>query len=130
MILCIRRWLDGSEGQAAVWAGLTSQLGSTMARRFLRALEGYLWAVLASATRKLLRYETKCPCLGDDEALLSGIVSDITQGDRAGAINRAAEIVREADMVVIMERATQLGAVLEEIGAEPVSGAEPGALLH
>lgn len=129
-VLSLRRWLDGPHGQRTIWNDLARTLGPCRARHLLDAFESYLGALADCVTRRLVRHSTPCPCLGEDEALLAGIVRDAGRGDRESALAGAAEIVRDADLVVIVERAAVLGMLLDDISTDAVSGPEARARLN
>jgi hypothetical protein len=129
-VVSLRRWLDGPEGQAQVWNGLACELGPSRARALLVAFEAFLGALGAALSRRLSRHAAHCPCLGEDEALLAGLVQAAGRGDRETAASRAASIVREADLVVVVERAACLGQLLDAATSEPLSGREARARLH
>lgn len=129
-VLSLRRWLEGPDSQQVIWNELARTLGPSRARQVLQAFESYLGALADRVTRKLVRHSTPCPCLGNDEALLAGIVRDAGRGDRESALAGAAEIVRDADLVVIVERAAVLGMLLDDISTDAVSGREARARLH
>ncbi|HET7410800.1 MAG TPA: hypothetical protein VFJ13_11430, partial [Paracoccaceae bacterium] len=126
----LRRWLDGPCGQAEVWNGLAGALGAGPATRFLKAFERFLREIAGSAGRKLERHATPCPCLGDDEALLAGMVRAAGQGDSDTARALASGIVRETELVAVVEAAARLGQLMDNVGGGPVTGVEARATLH
>lgn len=133
-VASLRRWLDGPCGQAEVWNGLASSRGAGRASALLKAFEALLRAIAVpaavSAGRRLQRHGTHCPCLGEDEALLAGMVRAAGRGDTESARAMAAGIARESDLLVVVEAAARLGQLMDNIGADPVSGAEARTRLH
>lgn len=129
-VLSLRRWLDGPSGQAYVWNGLARALGAGAATGFLKAFERLLRAIARSTGRKLERHATSCPCIGDDEALLAGMVRAAGQGDSVTAHALAAEIVRENELVAVVEAAARLGRLMDNVGGGPVTGVEARVTLH
>lgn len=129
-VVSLRRWLDGPGGQAEVWNDLAVSLGSAPATRLLKAFEGFLGAVAVALDRRLERHATRCPCIAGDEATLAVIVRSAGQGDRDTARSIAAEIVREADLIAVIEAAARLGRLMDSFGAVPVRGKEVRARLH
>lgn len=126
-IASLRRWLDGPGGQAEVWSGLAGSLGAGAATRLLGAFEALLRQVAGAARRKLQRHATNCPCIGEDEALLAGMVRAAGRGDTESAHALAAQIVRETDLLAVLESAARLGQLMDNIGGGPVTGAEARA---
>ncbi|MEM9013337.1 MAG: hypothetical protein AAGE18_19120 [Pseudomonadota bacterium] len=129
-IVSLRRWLEGPGGQRAVWLGLASELGQHQAHEVLAALEAFLAALAMGLRRQLLRHAAHCPCLGEDEALLAEIVRHAARGDRETALCRAAEVVREPDLIVTVERAARLGSLFEDLAVSPPTPANTSVTLH
>ncbi|MEM9761198.1 MAG: hypothetical protein AAF968_01580 [Pseudomonadota bacterium] len=129
-IVVLRRWLDGPEGQQAVWNGLAEEVGPHPARRILRAFEAFLAALSLGLVRPITRHPACCSCVGADELLLADMVRAAGQGDHETAASRSAEVVRAADRAIVIERAERLGLLIDDIGLDPVSGLEARARLH
>lgn len=129
-VATFRRILDGQRGQKAVVLGLTPRLGFVGAKRVLRSFVQFLEAVSKGQTRQMARHPTDCGCIGEDEGLLADIVRSAASGDAETAASRAAEIVRQSDLTIVLERAAVLGALLEDMDSTPVTGAEARARLH
>ncbi|MEL6769155.1 MAG: hypothetical protein AAFP17_18395, partial [Pseudomonadota bacterium] len=70
-IVTLRRWLDGPEGQQAVWNGLAGEVGPHPARRILQAFEAFLAALSRGLMRPITRHPACCACVGADELLLA-----------------------------------------------------------
>ncbi|MEM7530001.1 MAG: hypothetical protein AAF416_20475 [Pseudomonadota bacterium] len=130
LILTLRRWLDGPDGQEAVWNGLAREIGAVPARRLLKTFECFLIALSRGVRRTLTRHAACCPCVGADELLLADMVRAAGRGDHETAGARAAEVVRVADRAIVLERAEKLGLLLDDMGLDPVSGVEARARLH
>ena len=129
-VVSLRRWLDGPCGQAEVWNGLAATLGAGPASRLLNAFERFLREIAGSAGRRIDRHATKCPCLGEDESLLAGIVRAAGRGDVDTARALAAGFVRETELVAVVEAAARLGQQMDNIGHGPVTGVEARVMLH
>ncbi|MEL6483035.1 MAG: hypothetical protein AAFQ75_16425, partial [Pseudomonadota bacterium] len=129
-IVTLRRWLDGPEGQQAVWNGLAGEVGPHPARRILQAFERFLVALSHGLVRPITRHPACCACVGADELLLADIVRAAGRGDHETAASRSAEVVRAADRAIVAERAEKLGLLIDDIGLDPVSGLEARARLH
>ena len=129
-VVSLRRWLDGPCGQAEVWNGLAGSLRPSRATTLPKAFERLLREVTVSAGRRLQRHATACPCLGEDEALLAGMVRAAGRGDAETARAMATRIVREADRLAVVEAAARLGRLMDNVGGDPVSGVEARVTLH
>lgn len=129
-VLSLRRWLDGPCGQAEVWNGFAESLGPGPASRLLNAFEGFLRDIAGALDRRLQRHATTCPCLGADEARLAAIVRSAGRGDPESARAIAAGIVREADLLLVIESAARLGQLMDNVGADPVCRTEAQSRLH
>jgi hypothetical protein len=129
-VLNLRRWLDGRHGQAEVWNDLAVHLGSGRAAGVLKSFEAFLRTIAVALHRRLERHAANCPCIGGDEATLAFIVRSAGRGDRDTARSIAAEIVREADLLAVIEAAARLGRMMDNIGADPVCGVEARQRLH
>ena len=81
LILSMRFWMDGPEGQAAVWNGFARTLGATEGRVALRGFERLLSDLCTFARRPLVRHGPGCTCIGSDEALLQTLVREAARGD-------------------------------------------------
>lgn len=130
-VLSLRSWLSGPSGQETLWNGLAATLGARPARSLLKAFEGFLAAVASAPERRLVHHASACPCLGDDEARLAAIiVRSAGRGDGESARALAAGIVREADMVTVIESAARLGQLMDNLECHPASGRDARARLH
>lgn len=127
-VLMLRSWLDGPQGQAALWDALVRSAGVAGARRILGCFEQLIDALARGALRPFRRHATRCPCLGADEAALSGMVRAAARGRRAAAEAHVRGLLREADLVEIVERAARLGMQLDEAGAYPATAREARTL--
>lgn len=130
LVVALRRWLDGPDGQQAVRTGLSGQIGAAKTRSLLDAFEAFLYALAEGLSRRLTRHTALCPSIGQDERLLTEIVRAAGEGDYETAHAHAQGVVRAADRAIVLERAAHLGSLLDEMGLEPVSGAEARARLH
>ena len=127
-VLMLRSWLDGPQAQAALWDALVRSAGVTGARRILACFEQLIDVLARSALRAFRRHATRCPCLGADEAALSGMVRAAARGRRAAAESHVRGLLREADLVEVVERAARLGMQLDEAGAYPTTSREARTL--
>ncbi|MEM6944630.1 MAG: hypothetical protein AAF416_12565 [Pseudomonadota bacterium] len=125
LVVTLRRWLEGPDGQQAVWIGLSGEIGELSAETLLQALEDFLYALSHGLNRQLTRHSAYCPCLGEDEMLLADVVRAAGRGDHDTAAARAAEVVRSCELAPILEHAARLGILLDEIPFE-TSSTQPG----
>ncbi len=116
LLTLLRTWLEGADGRGAAFAALSDELGREAAERALSAFEAWLEAVAEGARRVLHRCRPACPCVGRDEALLTGAVSAAARGDLEAARALAAETTRPDAVLALLHHARALGLAL---GAEP-----------
>lgn len=129
-VLLLRRWLDGPQGQSAIWSVLSREAGEARAHQFLQAFEGFLRAISAGQSRALSRHASCCALLGDDEALLAGMVEAAGRGDQKTAAAKAVPILRETSRPAAVSRAKTLGLLIDTLDCHPVTGTWARATLH
>lgn len=115
LIMSMRFWMDGPEGQAEVWNGFARFFGATAGRAEMRNFESLLSSLCTHARRPLIRHGLGCTCIGSDEAILQTLVREATHGDLAEAAMIASLIVpaRHAEPVALM--AAQVGQAMQRI---------------
>jgi len=129
-ITFLRRWLDGPCGQAEIWNALAVSLDRVRAVDVLRAFEQLLRQVAIAARRKLERHGSACPCLGEDEALLAGMVRAAGRGDTETAWAIAAGMLHEPELPAVIEAAMRLGQLMDGLGAGSVQASGSRITLH
>ncbi|MGR3273442.1 hypothetical protein DU478_17065 [Thalassococcus profundi] len=115
LILSMRFWMDGPEGQAAVWNGFARTLGATEGRVALRGFERLLSDLCTFARRPLVRHGPGCTCIGSDEALLQTLVREAARGDHAEAVMIASLLVpaRHAEPIAVL--AARVGKAMRQV---------------
>jgi hypothetical protein len=108
----LRLWLAGPHRRAEAEAALTAGLDPGRAARAAAAFDAYLGAIAAGALRRLWRHAPGCPCLGRDEALLSGAMREAAAGDREAAWAILTPAIRAAALFETAEAAGALGRAL------------------
>ncbi|MBY8976868.1 hypothetical protein KHP62_13700 [Rhodobacteraceae bacterium NNCM2] len=129
-VLTVRRWLDGPAGQEELWNSMAREIGGTSARRFFQTFEDYLGAVADGASRRLSRHAACCPCLGDDEALLAGVVGEAGRGKLDSALSLAAEFVHDHALETVVGAAAELGALIRQMGDLATRTHPAGVTIH
>lgn len=132
LILSLRLWMDGPEGQAEVWNSFARGFGGTGGRAELRAFETMLHHICTHARRPLMRRQPGCLCLGADEATLLTLAREASRGELTEAAMIASLMVpaRHAERIAIM--AAQVGQAMQTIARRaPRQTHEPQAkVLH
>lgn len=115
LILSLRFWMEGPEGQAEVWNTFARGLGARDGRAELRGFETLLATLGSCARRPLVRHGLGCTCIGSDEAMVLTLVREAAQGDLAEAAMIASLLVpaRHAEPVALM--AAQVGQAMQRI---------------
>lgn len=115
LIMSMRFWMDGPEGQAEVWNGFARFFGATEGRAEMRNFESLLSSLCTFARRPLVRHGLGCTCIGSDEAILQTLVREATRGDLAEAALIASLVVpaRHAEPVALM--AAQVGQAMQRM---------------
>ncbi len=120
LVLYIRLWSDGQQGQSDIWNDLVEGLGPTTALIALQNLESLLRHTVVHARRPLNRHAAHCPCVGGDECILARFVSLATEGAREDAILMATLIVRADVSLGLVRIAEELGLTLMRETGSPV----------
>lgn len=127
LVITIRGWLNGFNGQQEVWNALARKMGTTTARRFLNSLESFIATVSNGARRQIRHHRPCCRYLGKDEMTIAQIVCKAGCGELDSALKLAAEIVRHEELKAVVGHAAQLGVLVKTINAAqpPASFAKP-----
>lgn len=117
LIMSIRFWMDGAEGQSEVWSGFARRFGVDRGRAELQAFERLLSVLCTCARRPLMRHGLGCTCIGSDEAVLCALVREASRGDLAEASLLAGLLVPAgyAEQVALM--AAQVGQTMRDMSA-------------
>jgi hypothetical protein len=93
-VIALRLWLDGAQGQAAVWSGFSTALGTRRGRTALAAFEAMLSIAAEGAQGALWRRPSGCPRLSRDEAAFAAVIRCAGAGDLPGAVAMAHVVTR------------------------------------
>lgn len=118
-VLCLRRWCDGPEGQAALWNEFASGLDSAPGRRALKSFETLVDLWIRHARRPMIRHQAACRCLGSDEACFANFVAVASEGDREDALMIATVVVRADVAPLLVSLAEDFGLALRRIALAP-----------
>ncbi|WP_411889251.1 hypothetical protein [Yoonia sp. SDW83-1] len=119
LILYMRLWCDGSDGQTAVWSDLSQALGPQRGRSALGAFEMLFNLCARHGRRPLMRHAVGCCCVGADEACFANFVMTAATGERDDAMLIATLLVRADVAPVITSVAAQVGLALHQIELRP-----------
>jgi hypothetical protein len=115
LILSLRFWMAGPEGQQQVWNSFSRCFGSIEGRRHLRLFEGLLGSLCGHARRPLVRHGLGCGCIGSDEAIFVNLVREAARGDIAEAALIASLMVPAGQAELIALRAAEVGQALQQM---------------
>ena len=126
LVMALRLWLEGAEGQTQLWTAYARSFGAATGRSKLKQFEALLRELLLHARRPLVRHGLACDCIGSDEAIVQTIVREAVRGDFEEARMIASLIVpaRNADMVATY--AAEVGKTLMTMSAK-VAPSQPRA---
>ncbi|MFW2544825.1 hypothetical protein ACN2XU_19495 [Primorskyibacter sp. 2E107] len=135
LILSMRLWMEGPEGQAEVWNGFARCFGAIEGRAEMRTFESLLTSLCTFARRPLVRHGLACRCIGSDEAILKTLVREATCRDLAEAAMIACLLVPARHAEPLAQMAAQVGRAMQRMatrvptGPRP-QGARPDRTLH
>lgn len=134
LVLYLRLWSDGIEGQTAVWNDLAAGLGPTRGRTALTAFESIIGALARHGHRPLMRHAVHCACLGADEACFARFVATAAVGEREDALLMAMLLVRPDFAPHVTALAQDIGLIVKQMllrrPLPPVSHRPADARLH
>ena len=119
LILNLRLWCEGPDGQAEVWNDYRKALTAERAQCECRAFEVFLRVVFSSSHRPLVRHGPECACVGADEGILAHLVRTASDGHLNDAALIATLMVGPAQAERVAMMAGQVGATLRLITSEP-----------
>lgn len=104
LILTVRLWLSGPDGQTEVWNNFARCYGAAEARNEMQCLELLLGSLSAYGRRPLACHGFGCLCIGSDEAILRTLVDEAARGDLSEAALIASLMVPagHAEQVALM----------------------------
>ncbi|WP_306151309.1 hypothetical protein [Roseovarius sp. MMSF_3281] len=115
LILSMRFWMDGPEGQAEVWGGFARCFGAAEGRAEMRGFESLFTSICTHARRPLVRHGLGCNCIGSDEAILRTLVREAARGDLAEAAMIASLLVPACNAEQIALLAAQVGRAMQRM---------------
>lgn len=111
LLLNLRLWLDGPEGQREVWTEYAESFSGASAHQPMRRFERLLNIIGTHASRPLVRRGVLCACVGSDERVFVHLVSTAS----AGHLDEAAKI---ATLLVGAEWAQSLAELAQKVGSD------------
>ena len=96
LIVNLRLWCEGCEGQQMVWNCFAKSLPGTKAVAEIQTFETLISLLNSTCHRPLVRHQRTCACVGADEAAFAHLVSTASQGDLGEATLIATLLVRAA----------------------------------
>ncbi|MEM9060874.1 MAG: hypothetical protein AAGD13_10480 [Pseudomonadota bacterium] len=118
-VRCLRCWMEEPDYQSTIFALAMPELGKAKAQRYLRACEAFMSNLAVSVTRPIARHAVRCPCLGQDEAVLLSVLHHAGIGDRYGATVQAAQLVRQERLGPIVDAAEDLSIAMAGMSVAP-----------
>lgn len=115
LLLSLRFWMDGPEGQVRVWTSFSRCFGTIEGRRHLRLFEGMLGSLCSHARRPLVRHGLGCNCIGSDEAIFLNLVREAAKGDIAEAALIASLMVPAGQAELIALKAAEVGQAMQRM---------------
>lgn len=109
LILNLRLWCDGPDGQQEVWNSFTSALPLGDARNEMEVFEQLIRLITANAHRPLVRHNVRCACAGSDECVFAHLVSTASDGYLSDATLIASLLVSPAQAEHVALLAAQVG---------------------
>lgn len=122
LILCLRSWMDGPEGQACVWNAFARTFGGAAARGEMQRFESLLATLCDNARRPLVRHGGGCACIGADEAIFCTLVREAAAGDLTEAAAIASLLVRACHAELVAILAAQVGRTMQRMTWDLPSG--------
>lgn len=110
LVVNLRSWCEGPEGQARVWNDYARTLGASRAREEIRTLENLVNTLADYAYRPLVRHCVHCACVGSDECIFLNLVRTASDGHLTDAALIATLLAGPTQAEVIALLAGQVGA--------------------
>lgn len=109
LILNLRLWCDGPEGQQEVWNSFTASLPLGTAKNEMEAFERLIRLITSNAHRPLVRHNISCACAGSDECVFAHLVTTASDGHLSDAALIASLLVSPAQAEHVALLAAQVG---------------------
>ncbi|MFP7674452.1 hypothetical protein ACG74X_13975 [Marivita sp. S0852] len=81
LILNLRLWQDGPNGQTLVWNSYATAFGQKDGRAELLRFERLIAMIDTHMVRPMVRHGVACRCIGSDEAVFANMVRFASDGD-------------------------------------------------
>ena len=115
LILTVRLWLSGPDGQVEVWNNFARLYGTAEARNEMRCLELLLGSLCTYGRRPLACHGFGCLCIGSDEAILRTLVDEAARGDLSEAALIASLMVPASHAEKVALMAARVGRMMQEL---------------
>ena len=115
LILNLRLWCSGPDGQTKVWNCLAAALPRGAAHDEMHAFERLIDILARYAHRPLMHHDVACACVGADEALFAHLVGLASGGDLHEASQVACLLVTAAQAEPVALLAAQVGATAKTL---------------
>ncbi|MCY4336343.1 MAG: hypothetical protein OXC60_16935 [Litoreibacter sp.] len=125
LILNLRLWLDGTEGQTRVWSEYRKALSGLEAQNECRAFETLITTIASTAPRPLVRHEVHCVCAGADECTFLHLVRCASDGDLYDAALMAALLAGPSRAEQIALLAGQVGTCARKLTRDRITRISP-----
>lgn len=112
LVWCVRSLIAQRGAWPEVRAELRRRCSLITCEAAAHALGRMLDRIGATSPRDLYLHQPHCPCLGEDEVALLGLVARVQRGDGPGARAAARRLVPESDVALLIADAGMLGDVL------------------
>lgn len=122
LVVNLRRWCSGPEGQKQVWGDYARTFGDPLGRREMRAFETLMTTVIEYAHRPLVRHGVNCTCVGSDESVFLHLVRTASEGHLADAALIATLLAGPAQAENIALLAGQVGQGARQIAPQKTYG--------
>ncbi|MEM7494416.1 MAG: hypothetical protein AAF296_13635 [Pseudomonadota bacterium] len=134
LVLNLRLWCEGPEGQAQVWSEYRRSLSGDDAKRECKTFETLVRSIIDSAHRPMVRHEVGCCCVGADEGIFVNLLRTASDGHLRDAALIATLLVGPAHAEQIAMLAGQVGECARKIHKNsteyPTQAPPAGILLH
>lgn len=131
VIICIRLWMDGPDGQAQLRSAFAQCFGPEDWRGKWHQMETLFTIISVHARRHFICHGLTCSCIGSDEAVLQTLVREAARGDLAEAAMIAGLLVRASYAEPTALIAAQVGQILQRIaGLAPQTAPPPTAVAR
>ncbi|MGY9049043.1 MAG: hypothetical protein ACKVKF_18855, partial [Rhodobacterales bacterium] len=97
LILNLRLWCEGPNGQTQVWDSFTTALPDDAAQKEFHAFAQLIQLIGSRCRRPLIRHDLNCDCVGSDEGIFAHFVATASEGHLADAALMATLLMSAAE---------------------------------